>query len=60
LHHKLLTRRNDRGALGDFNSLNEMFHRAMIFHPWCALNPAANVNGVGHDRRDRATHVLRV
>jgi hypothetical protein len=32
----------------------------MIFHAWCALNPAANVNGVRRNRLDRATYVVRV
>src|ERR1700756_1043073 len=32
----------------------------MIFHSWCALNPAANIDGVRCDGLDCETHVLRI
>jgi hypothetical protein len=60
LHREVLTRRSDPAALGDFNSLNELFERAVIFHARCGLNAAANINSVWHDGFDREAHISRV
>ena len=39
---------------------HKIFYRAMIFHARCLLDTTANINGMWHDRFDRATDILRI
>jgi len=60
LHSKFLRRGSAYGTLGSSHSGNEISDGAIIFHARRALDPAANVNGMWGDSRNRMRDVLRI
>src|SRR5213592_2350149 len=60
LHGKLPKRRSAYQTVGCLDRSDKIFDRAMIFHAWCALNAAADINRMWRGGRDRLANVLPV
>ena len=47
-------------TLGRADRSDKLFYRAIILHPWRALDPAANIDRMWRDSRNRMRDVLRI